>query len=155
MPKENKYRLKIILTKHTAEEPLEDTDIIKFEEEELDENVDVMKLSVDNTITLFYRQQGGFSPKWYKDYLLEKDKKLKNSYSQGIFFKKIEYEGKEYKFAISFGGAETLLNPEHVEPRFGLIVALNLAESIYSLKKNTISDTMSKVREDALKGQEI
>lgn len=152
MFKKEKNRLKIYLSKHSNENLLEDYQLLKYDE---DDDLYPLKTILSDSSILYYRNNQGYSPKWYKNYLKQNDRLLKIGYASGLVFKLVEYNGKEFKFAIAFGGGEGFLKMENFFSRFGMKIALNLADKIYSIKKNTVSDAMTNVREDATKGLEF
>ena len=126
-------RIKILLVKDDLE--ISDEDLI----------IDVKKIQIqylkDFSTNLYYKHLGGQTPKWYKRFLQQNDD-LSTYYLVGLVFKEIIFQEKKYKFAISFGGGDAMLKSEMLEPRFGLLVALNLSEKIISLSKSSIGTTL-------------
>jgi uncharacterized protein (TIGR04141 family) len=152
MVKKEKNRLKIYLSKHSNESLLEDFQLLKYDE---DDDLYPDKISLSDNSILYYRNNQGYSPKWYKNYLRQNDNLLKIGHASGLVFKQVEYGDRQFKFAITFGGGEGFLKTENFFSRFGMKIALNLADKIYSIKKNTVSDAMTNVKEDANKGLEF
>lgn len=150
--KKETVRIKIYLTTHTSTSCVNDEDLIKYEVESQYYPNNKM---LDDLTKFYYKQSEGHSPKWYKNYLQQNDTMLKSMYSGGFFVRTIVFNQEEYKFVICFGGIDNILNLEHIEGRFGLKIALNLADKLFTVKKNRISDTQANVKEDAVRGQEI
>ncbi len=145
----NNHRIKILLVKHDVE--LSNKELIRIDESKYhSKQLDDM----DKTI-LFYRYTGGNPPRWYRKYLMQNDKELLTRYALGLIFRNIEYDGKNRRFAIAFGGADAMLNLQYFEPRFGLKIALNLADKIFSISKSSISTTMASIKETAVQDQEL
>lgn len=152
MNNKKNYRIKILLSNHARENKLDDHELLKYTEG--DKYYPDSAIIGENTV-LFYKKSGQYPPKWYVDYLHQDNQLVTSEHSSGLFFRTINYEGEEYKFAICFSGGENMLDLKHFKIRFGLKLALNVAEKIYTIKKNRISDTQANVKEDAVKGQEI
>jgi len=145
-------RVKIYLSKHSLSNPIEDKELIKYDE---NETHFPQSIKLNDEINLYYKQSYEGPPKWYKKFLGVSDSKVKSTSASGLFFKTIIFNDEEYKFAFCFGSIDNILSKKHFISRFGLKLALNLASTIYSVKKNRISDTQANVKEDAIKGQEI
>lgn len=145
----NLNRIKIFLIKDSIDK--EDHEIIKTQ----DNKLHTCDLIGDVSLKLYYKYTGGLSPRWYRNYLKQNDNKLKVNYASGLIFKKLAYKDTLKRFVISFGGAESMINTEYLEPRFGLKIALNLADKIFSISKNSISTTMARIRETAIQDQEL
>ena len=112
--------------------------------------------NVNEEIILYYKQSRPNIPKWYSTFLnLEDDIGLFSSYVSAFFFKKIKIDDKYIIFAFTFGGGENGLNLENFDETFGLRIALNLADSFVNIRKDNISTTQSKIREQAIKGQKV
>src|SRR5690554_2669685 len=147
-----KTRIKIFLTKHTTDTKLNDAELIKYEEDS--DYYPKSKRMLDGK-TLYFKQSGGYPPSWYRNYLNQTDTDLKTLYARGLFFHTIIIDNEVYKFAICFGGIDGILNLKHIESRFGLKITLNIADKLFKINKNRISDTQANVTESAVKGQEI
>jgi len=137
------YRIKLLLAKNAD----------STKEELLSENVQKKKLDeypipTPNPSTLFLREVVNPSPSWFKKYL-RCTNQLNLKDVEGVMFYDFTFESVKRKFALVFGNAETMLNTEKFVARFGLITALNLAKSIRSIRKLTLSDNMNSVRENA------
>lgn len=112
--------------------------------------------NVNKEIILYYKQSLQNIPKWYSTFLnLEDDIGLFSSYVSAFFFKEVKIDDKNIIFAFTFGGGESGLNLENFDESFGLRIALNLAESFVNIRKDNISTTQSKIREQAIKGQTV
>ncbi|MGE4572370.1 MAG: DUF6119 family protein [Candidatus Izemoplasmatales bacterium] len=143
------HRIKLLLVRRIVS--LDDKELIKTDESKYQ----VKSLNDEDDTQLYYRFSGGFTPRWYRKYLEQDDKDLVVRYASGLLFRKINYNEEEYKFAVTFGGADSMLNMEYFEPRFGLKVALNLADKIFSVSKSSISTTMARMKETAVQDQEL
>ena len=143
------YRLKILLVKNDVD--VSDRDLIKTD----DLKLKTKDIYGDVMTKLYYKYSGGISPSWYRNYLLQDSNDLRVHYASGLIFRSIDYNEKNYRFAITFGGADSMLNTEYFEPRFGLKIALNLADKIFSISKSSISTTMARLKETAIQDQEI
>jgi len=143
------YRLKILLVKNNVDK--DDRELIKTDDEKLSKK----DLHGITKAKLYYKYTGGMSPNWYRNYLLQNDNDLQVKYASGLIFREINYNGENKRFAITFGGADSMLNTEYFEPRFGLKIALNLADKIFSINKSSISTTMARIKETAIQDQEL
>lgn len=147
-----KQRLKIYLIKSRGQSLFSDEDVLK---NEILTKKDLQTTMVNTEIKLYYKYIKGSVPRWYKDYLNQKDSNLSSAYTVGFIFKTITDKDTNYKFIIGFGNFEMYIKKELCVRSFGLKVALSVAESIYSAKLNKISDTMSNIRENAVKKQKM
>lgn len=64
-------------------------------------------------------------------------------------------DNKIVKFVITFGGAESLLDLNKFDSTFGRRIALNVENGFYQIKRDKISTTQSKTREDVVKIKSI
>lgn len=145
--KEIGFRFKIFLVKDECI-----NDEIKKESER---SIPFQSKNIDN-IMLYYRQSNMTVPKWYREFLKQNDSNTVFSSSVSAYFcKKLMIDNEKKKFVIAFGGGESGFNLEKFDEKFGLRIALNLADSFVNLRKNNISTTMSKTREQAVKGQSV
>lgn len=149
-----KQRIKIYLTKYDSDNQLSENEMIKYDEGDV-RFPNMCPLDDEYSTILYYKDSISRVPKWYSEYLGQPDSLVTNSYSEGLFFRKIEYNDKEYLFAISFGNAGTWLVRENLVSRFGLVTALNKCSKIFSVKKSSIGTSLSNMKEDATKGQDI
>ncbi len=148
--KENSVRLKIFLVKP---ENIDATDLIKEPSERSTGAKFIKKQIYDNT--LYYKQSYESVPKWYTNFLGQDDREIFSSSVSAFFFYTIKAKGQKVKFAIVFGGGESGLSLEKFDDSFGLRIALNLADSFLNIKKDNISTTLSKTREQAVRGQGV
>ncbi len=150
----NNHRIKIFLVKKDVDDP--DEKLLKYEEG--DKNYPcTLKLGDEEETILYYRAYGGRNPGWFRTYLEqeESDVYLVVSYAMGLIFRKIVYKEEERRFAITFGNGENMLDMEKFEDRFGMKIALNLADKIYSVNKKSVSSTMSRSKESATHEQTL
>lgn len=150
MSKESNTRLKIYLVK---DENVDDLDLIKDESSSRSIK-DYEQKSLYNDV-LYYKKSINSVPKWYKEFLQQTDGKVFSASVSAFFFHDIFIKDKKIKFAIVFGGGDNALNLEKFDDSFGLRIALNLADEFLNIKKDNISTTQSKTREQAVRGQRV
>ena len=151
-----KQRLKVFLLKHSKENRITDEELIKYPYDEWEyRNIKRIRRNDSKNPFVYIKQSPERTPKWFSDYIGIRDFSVTRSYAGGFFFRTIDIDQMEYKFAIVFSGAEAILNHEFFVQRFGLKIALNSSEDIYSIRKKKISDTQASITENAIKGQNI
>ena len=147
MTKERNTRLKIYLVKP---ENVNSDELIKEETSRRKFNTKAI-----NSDTLYYKESHISVPSWYKEFLGQTDEKVYSAGISAFFFHTVQINEQNVKFAIVFGGGESGLNLEMFDDSFGLRIALNLAEEFLNIRKDNISTTLSKTREQAVKGQSV
>lgn len=102
-----------------------------------------------NNCILNCRIRNTVTPKWYKNFFELDDVNIKGEVLSCYFDKTVVYNGKAYKFVISFGGADSAFDLDKFVENFGLKVAFNICDKFVSVQKNNISTTMSNNKEYA------
>ena len=147
MTKVRNTRLKIFLVKpeNTNSDELikKETSRSKFNTKEI------------HSDTLYYKESHISVPRWYKEFLGQTDDKIYSAGVSAFFLHTVKINDNFVKFAIVFGNGESGLNLEMFDDSFGLRIALNLAEEFLNIKKDNISTTLSKTREQAVRGQSV
>lgn len=137
------FRIKLFLAKSA-----DLTEDVLLSENAFKKGLRKIPISAPSPSTLFLREVNNPSPSWFKKYLLCEEK-LNLKFVEGVMFFDFSFKSMKTKVAFVFGNAETMLNTNRFVARFGLITALNLAKSIRSIRKLTLSDNMTSVRENA------
>lgn len=142
----NKTRMKVFLLKN---EYLEDDSYLKKSSSKMFNAINIGNESVN----LYSSQQN--VPRWYKTFFKMSDAALINSNSSGFFDKKINYDGKEYRFVISFGGADRTFELSKFIDDFGMKICLNCVDKFASISKSNIATTMSNNKEVSTKKESL
>lgn len=90
-------------------------------------------------------------PKWYRDFFNTNDIDITGKLLECYFERKIIYENINYKFVISFGGADSSFDLSKFVDDFGLKVAFNICDKFVRIQKSHIATTMSVNKEYATK----
>ena len=141
---EEKFRFKIFLVK----DEFIDSQYIKDESE--------LEHFCANGNTISYKRLKGKDPKWFTNFFGQESHGCFQTGIRGFFERKIQIsDEKTVKFVITFGGAESLLDLNNFDSTFGRRIALNVENGFYQIKRDKISTTQSKTREDVVKIKNI
>ena len=141
---EEKFRFKIFLVK----DEFIDSPYIKDESE--------LESFCVNGNTISYKRLTGKDPKWFTNFFGQESHGCFQTGIRGFFERKIQIsDEKMVKFVITFGGAESLLDLNNFDSTFGRRIALNVENGFYQIKRDKISTTQSKTREDVVKIKNI
>ncbi|MDP4272201.1 MAG: TIGR04141 family sporadically distributed protein, partial [Bacteroidota bacterium] len=99
-------------------------------------------------------------PGWVGDFFLDnlsEIETLKTSSAKAVLLSKINVDGKDIRFVLSFGMGRYMINKDAIEERFGLITALNTitTKCIRTIEKNNIAALSKLSREQMSKDSEI
>ena len=102
--------------------------------------------------SIFFSKQSRISePKWVRSFFKNEidGTALQGSSASGVLVIPVEIDEKFRIFALSFGHGHSMIAKEAIEPRFGLITALNLASggSLRAIKGSTVAGNARKTRE--------
>lgn len=115
---------------------------------------------IDGIGDFYYGNSHISTPGWVADFFLDNLSdidKLKTSSAKGVLLTKIDVNGKDIRFILSFGMGRHMVNKDAIEERFGLITALNTiaTKCIRTIEKNNIAALSKLSKEQMSKDSEV